>query len=199
MQLYGSDLSPFYRRVAMSLDLLGMGFEPVPVKVQPDRERIEALNPLGRVPILVLADGETLIDNYAILDHLDQAVGPERALIPAGGRARRDALKLIAIGHGTLEKAVLSFYERTRRPEQFRWDEGVARYDEQTRAGMNALVAACDAAKAAGSTYLSGQDRPMAVDVMVTAVWEFLGNVHPDLRSEYEGTALLDYCRLKTR
>ena len=47
------------------------------------------VNPLARVPVLELDGGERLIDSTAILDHLDECVGPERALTPASGPARR--------------------------------------------------------------------------------------------------------------
>ena len=53
---------------------------------------MRATNPLGRVPSLILSDGTTLIDSMAILDWLDQQVGPERALMLAKGPARREVL-----------------------------------------------------------------------------------------------------------
>ena len=51
-------------------------------RVGKDFELIRQFDPLGRVPALVLADGESLIDSAAILDFLDDLVGPERALLP---------------------------------------------------------------------------------------------------------------------
>ena len=50
-----------------------------------DFDAMRAINPLGRIPSLVLDDGEVLIDSAAILDWLDQTVGPERALLPPPG------------------------------------------------------------------------------------------------------------------
>ncbi|MFO1072010.1 MAG: glutathione S-transferase N-terminal domain-containing protein [Geminicoccaceae bacterium] len=50
-----------------------------------DAAAMRAHNPLGQVPALVLDCGETLIDSAAILDWLDDKVGPERALVPAHG------------------------------------------------------------------------------------------------------------------
>ena len=51
--------------------------------------------PLGRVPVAVLEDGEVLTELAAILDYLDSVVGPERALVPTSGAARRQVLQLL--------------------------------------------------------------------------------------------------------
>jgi glutathione S-transferase len=73
---------------------------------------MRAFNPLVRVPALVLDDGECLIDSAAILDHLDEIAGPGRALLPAGGTARRDALQKVALATGIGDKAIAISYER---------------------------------------------------------------------------------------
>ena len=72
MILIGMFDSPFVRRVAVSMDLLGMPFEHRNWSVGKDQQRIREFNPVGRVPTLVLDDGETLIESAMILDCLDQ-------------------------------------------------------------------------------------------------------------------------------
>jgi glutathione S-transferase len=62
------------------------------------------INPLVRIPSLTLDSGETLVDSTAILDHLDEVVGPERALTPRAGDDRRRVMQLTAIAAGTVEK-----------------------------------------------------------------------------------------------
>lgn len=62
----------------------------------------------------MLDDSGCLIDSAAILDHLDQTVGSERALLPAAGKARRDALQTIALAAGLGDKAIAITYERRR-------------------------------------------------------------------------------------
>src|SRR6202167_3570559 len=96
MILIGMFDSPFVRRVAVSMNLLEIPFEHRNWSVGKDFELIRQFNPLGRVPALVLADGESLIDSAAILDFLDDSVGPERALLPRPGKERRDALRVVA-------------------------------------------------------------------------------------------------------
>jgi len=90
--LVGQYDSPFVRRVAVSLRLLGFGYEHDTRSVFGDFDSMRRTNPLGRIPSLVLEDGEVLIDSVAILDWLDETVGPGRALLPAEGEARRRVL-----------------------------------------------------------------------------------------------------------
>jgi glutathione S-transferase len=102
--LIGMFDSPFVRRVAVSLQLLDIGYEHADWSVGRDFDRIRQYNPLGRVPTLVLDDGEVLSESAAILDYLDDRVGPARALLPAAGRERREALKQMAMAIGAAEK-----------------------------------------------------------------------------------------------
>ena len=105
MILVGQYDSPYTRRVAVSLGLLGFRFEHDTRSVFGDFDSMRTTNPLGRIPSLILPDGTTLIDSAAILDWLDQTVGPERALLPSGGLARRQALQRIALATGTIDKS----------------------------------------------------------------------------------------------
>ena len=69
MILVGQNDSPFVRRVAVTLRHYGMAYQRKPLSVFADYDAVRALHPLGRVPILLLDDGETLADSAAILDH----------------------------------------------------------------------------------------------------------------------------------
>ena len=89
-----------------------MPFEHRPWSTFGDAEKIAAYNPLRRVPTLVLDDGEVLIESTAILDYLDEAAGPEKALIAEAGPARRKDLKICALATGLCDKAVSLLYER---------------------------------------------------------------------------------------
>jgi glutathione S-transferase len=118
--------SPFVRRVAVSMKLLGFAFEHANWSVGKDHAQIRRYSPLGRVPTLVLEDGEVLTESAAILDHLDSVVGPERALVPTNGAARRQVLQLMALAIGAAEKGRDLIYERIARPPGKRhepWEE----------------------------------------------------------------------------
>ena len=141
MILVGQYDSPYTRRVAVSLGLLGFEFEHDTRSVFADFDSMRATNPLGRVPSLILADGTTLIDSAAILDWLDQQVGPERALLPPGGAARQQALQRIALATGTIDKVLGGAYERLVRPSSYRWPDWLARCRTQAEGGLAALAA----------------------------------------------------------
>ena len=111
MILIGQYDSPFVRRTAIALRLLGLAYEHRPWSVWADADKLAALNPLRRVPTLVLDDGEVLIESGAILDALDQIAGPSAALMPASGPSRRRALHVSALATGLADKAVSLLYE----------------------------------------------------------------------------------------
>src|SRR6201993_1863132 len=115
MILIGQFDSPFVRRVAIALRLHGIAFEHRPWSSFSDADKIAPYNPLRRVPTLVLDDGEALIESTAILDYLDELVGPEKAMIAARGAERRHALKICALATGLADKAVSLVYERVLR------------------------------------------------------------------------------------
>jgi len=140
MLLIGMFDSPFVRRVAITLKLFDLPFEHANWSVGKDFHRIREFNPLGRVPTLVLANGEKLFESAAILDYLDELAGPERALLPAAGPDRRQALNLMAMATGAAEKGVLQVYEGVFRPESKRH----APWLDRLRLQMNASLAAID-------------------------------------------------------
>lgn len=177
MILVGRYLSPFVRRVGVSLKLLGVPYDLKEVSAVNDREAVEKHNPLGRVPALVLDDGEVLIDSAAILDHLDQLVGAERALVPAAGGERRRVLKLVALAQGVMEKALSYVVETKLRPEPLRHQPFVDRFGNQAVAGLAELE------RLAGAGWLHGS-RISQADVSTVVALDFLRLVGPQLAPE---------------
>jgi glutathione S-transferase len=141
MILVGQYDSPYVRRVAVSLRLLGFEYRHDTRSVFADFDAMRTVNPLGRIPSLVLDGGETLIDSMAILDWLDETVGPERALLPRAGAERRRALRLIALATGAIDKAGAAAYERVIRPAATRWPDWIERCRTQARGAIEALGA----------------------------------------------------------
>lgn len=140
MILIGQLDSPYVRRVAVSINLLGIAFERNLLSVFRHAEEMRRYNPLGRVPALALDDGEVLIDSAAILDHLDELAGSDRALLPPSGAERREALRVMALATGCIDKAMAIAYERRRSPELI--DEAwIVRCRGQLDAGLAALEA----------------------------------------------------------
>jgi glutathione S-transferase len=172
MILIGMFDSPFVRRVAVSMNLLGMPFEHRNWSIGKDFELIRQFNPLGRVPVLVQPDGDTLIESSAILDFLDQSVGPERALLPAHGEARREALRIMAIAIGGAEKGVIQVYETAFRPPEKRYRPWLERCHTQMHAALAELDRLC---QARAGEWLIG-NRLTQADISATCAYTFLGD-----------------------
>jgi len=170
--LIGMFDSPFVRRVAVSMNLLGMSFEHRNWSVGKDFERIRQFNPLGRVPTLVQPDGEALIESSIILDFLDESAGPERALLPPSGRDRRQASRIMAIASGAAEKGVLQIYETAFRPAEKRHLPWVERCHTQMHAALAELDRWC---QSRAGEWLIG-DRMTQADITATCVYTFLAD-----------------------
>jgi glutathione S-transferase len=152
--LIGMYDSSYTRRVAIAMALYGMPFAHRAWSVGRDFDRIRAYNPLGRAPTLVLDDGEVLTESAMMLDYLDDLVGPERALLPACGLARRDAQRLIALATGAIDKAVLIVLERIFRPVETHSERWLSRCRTQVEGALGELERAC--AARAGHDWLVG-------------------------------------------
>ena len=118
MLLIGVNRSPYTRRVAVTLKAYGLPFEQRDLSGFGNRAEVRAANPLGRIPALVLDDGETLVDSAAIIDHLDEVVGRERALTPPAGADRRAVLRVAALMMGACDKGLHAAYERNHHPPE---------------------------------------------------------------------------------
>ena len=191
MILIGQYDSPFVRRVAVALRIYGFDYEHRPWSVFGDAEKLAAINPLRRVPTLILDDGETLIESGAILDWLDERAGPARALIAERGPARRRALKICALATGLADKAVSLVYEREiHRRETAVWQ---ARSRSQIEGVLTALEEICpektieaamESRAAADAQGVPGPwwfgERVGHADIAVACALRFLREAHPD-------------------
>lgn len=139
MKLVGMFDSPYVRRVAVSMRLLDLPFEHLNWSIGRDQPQVAELNPLGLVPVLVTDAGDVLVESTAIVDYLDQLVGPARALVPAAGDARRRVLQLAALAMGVADKARLQASERIFRPSALRHPPLLARLHGQMLATCHAL------------------------------------------------------------
>ena len=89
MILVGQFDSLVTRRVGVVLHHYGIPFTRDTRSIFSDAAEIAKITPMIRIPALILEGGEVLIDSGAILDYLDEQVGPIRALIPPSGPIRR--------------------------------------------------------------------------------------------------------------
>jgi len=182
MSLIGMFDSPFTRRVAISATLLDIDFEHHAWSVGKDFDRIRAYSPLGRVPVLVLEDGRALCESAMILDWLDEQAGPGRALLPAHGEARLEALRLIALATGAADKGIHIVIERVFRPEDKRHAPWTDRCLVQLRGALAELDRAC--AARAGHDWLVGDTMTQA-DVTVACYATYVREAVPVALEEF--------------
>ncbi|HWK46201.1 MAG TPA: glutathione S-transferase [Stellaceae bacterium] len=128
MKLLYSPTSPYVRKCMVVAHETGLvsRIETVPVAVLPVKpnDEVASHNPLIKVPTLVLDDGTNLFDSPVIAEYLDSLHGG-RKLFPAAGPARWAALRRQAAADGGLDAGLLSRYELTLRPAEFRWSDWV--------------------------------------------------------------------------
>jgi glutathione S-transferase len=141
--LVGMFDSPYVRRVAVSLEQLGVVFGHWNWSVGKDQAKLRELNPLGRVPVVLLPGGETLIESSIILDYFDEQAGPERRLLPAAGAPRRAVPDWLALTTGTLDKGIQIAYDRIFKPADKQHEPWRARCREQTAGGLAELERRC--------------------------------------------------------
>src|ERR1051325_9017297 len=105
MRLIGIYGSPYTRRVAITMKLYGIEYEIHKVLPFGDSKAfLRSLNPLGRIPILVLDSGECLSESHVILDHLDSLVPESARLTPASGFDRRRVLGISGLASAATDK-----------------------------------------------------------------------------------------------
>ncbi|MBV1694543.1 MAG: glutathione S-transferase N-terminal domain-containing protein [Hyphomicrobiales bacterium] len=175
MILIGQYDSPFVRRVGIALTLAGISFIHRPWSVFSDGDKIAPLNPLVRVPTLVLDDGETVVDSHAMIDLIEGMLGPGRALFPQAEPARRCALRVAGLAMGAAEKGVSLFYEH-------RLHEQVSQvWSQRCRMQMEGALGVLDAdRRARPSRYWFG-DALGHADIAVGCAFRFLSEAHTGL------------------
>lgn len=185
MILIGQFDSPFVRRVGIALRLYGMSFEHRPWSVFGDADKLRAINPLTRVPTLVLDGGDVLVDSPSIIDHLDMLVPEDQALHPRHEPARRNAMRITALACGLGDKAVSLFYEKRLHTHMSAlW---VERCSQQIGATLATLEAECPES----GFWFGG--RIGHADIAVAAVFRFLIEAHADLVQPSEMPGLRRY------
>jgi glutathione S-transferase len=188
MQLIGMLDSPFVRRVAISMKLMGLPFEHRPLSVFRHFDQVREVNPVVKVPTLVCDDGVAMMESTLILDYLEGLVPSERRLMPAGGSERREALRLIGFALAGCDKCVTLLYERDKRPAETRH----APWEERALAQASAAFQVLEEAVGNGAPWLQGA-KLNAADVATAVAWRFVQFYHAELIPAWKFPALARY------
>jgi glutathione S-transferase len=167
MILIGMTDSPYVRRVAVSLRLMGLAYEHQHVSVFRQYDRFRTINPVVKAPSLVCDDGTVLMDSTLILDHAESLVEPARRLTPQDVDGRRKSLRITGLALAGAEKGVQLIYEQQQRPADKRHPAWIERVTAQANAAFTELEAS-----APSSGWFAGA-RIGAADVVTACLWRF--------------------------
>jgi glutathione S-transferase len=175
MILVGMLDSPYVRRCAVSMKLMGVPFEHKSLSVFRTFDQFRAVNPVVKAPTLVCADGAVLMDSTLILEYIESQVPESRRLMPAHGIDHREALRLTGLALAASEKCVQIFYEKTLRPEDKRHGPWLERVIGQANAAFGELERDMQRAE----PWMQGA-KLTAADVVVECSWRFSQHSVPD-------------------
>ena len=137
MKLYTSLTSPYGRKARVMLAEKRIDFELVPTDVWDPNSELLKFNPLGKVPCLLLDDGNALYDSPVILDYLD-SVTPVGHLIPETTRPRIQVKRWEALADGIVDAAIAIVLEKKRAP-QLQSSDWIARQSGKIERGLKVM------------------------------------------------------------
>ena len=139
MKLTFSPSSPFARKVRIAAIELGLidkieFFSAAVAPGQPNDEYSQ-ITPLKKLPVLILDNGDVILDSYVIVEYLDELAGGNK-LIPASGPERWRVKSDHSLLQGMLDSMLLCRYEKMVRPEGLRWSDWHKDHWNRAWAGM---------------------------------------------------------------
>ncbi|WAC75690.1 glutathione S-transferase [Roseateles sp. SL47] len=138
MKLIGMLDSPYVRRVAISLQLLGLKFEHQSLSVFRTFDQFSQINPVVKAPTLVCDDGTVLMDSTLILEYAEALARP-RTLLPTGIAELQRDLHIIGLALAAVEKCVQIVYEHGVRPPEKLHEPWLLRVTGQALAAYSEL------------------------------------------------------------
>ena len=139
MKLWYSPTSPFVRKVTVTALETGLHdrIERVAAELPEPRAEFLSDNPLGKVPTLITDEGLPLFNSRVICEYLD-SLHDGHKLFPTEVPARWRTLRLMALGDGILDAAVLRRME-TLRPEKEQSSAWIERQKTKVARGLDML------------------------------------------------------------
>lgn len=137
MKLIGMLDSPYVRRVAISMRLLGLPFEHAAISVFRGFDEFRQINPVVKAPTLICDDGTRLMDSTLMLEYVEALAG--RSLQSREPAALLRELRLTGLALAACEKTAQIIYERGLRPAEKRHEPWIARVTGQLNAAYAEL------------------------------------------------------------
>ena len=131
MRLIGMLDSPYVRRVAISLEVLGIKFTHEAISVFSTFEQFKSINPVVKAPSLVCDDGEVLMDSSLILQFIEATSASRKSLWSTDRETLQHELRAVSLALAACEKSVQIVYERNLRPSSAQYEPWLTRVTGQ--------------------------------------------------------------------
>ena len=138
MKLIGSLTSPYVRKVRVVLAEKKIEYEFELDSPWSPESNVPNINPLGKIPVLVLDEETTLFDSRVISEYLDN-VAPNNKLMPAPNRERTEVKRWEALADGICDAAALIFLEK-KRPAERQDADWIARQESKLIRGLEYMA-----------------------------------------------------------
>lgn len=114
--VYYSPASPYSAKVRLAAAWCKIPIESRIVDTNAEPAELLKANPLGKIPVLLTDDGDSIYDSRAITQYLNRESGG--ALFPRNAQKRLDTERLEALADGICDCLLAHVYERRSRPEE---------------------------------------------------------------------------------
>lgn len=138
MKLIGSLTSPYARKARVVLAEKKIDYDFVLDSPWTPESSVPNVNPLGKIPVLVLDDETVLFDSRVIVEYLDN-VTPNNKLMPAPNRERTEVKRWEALGDGVCDAAALIFLER-KRPAKQQSADWITRQEDKIKRSLDFMA-----------------------------------------------------------
>lgn len=139
MKLIGSLSSPYVRKVRIVMAEKKIDYKLELENVWAPDTHIQEANPLGKVPCLVMEDGEAVFDSRVICEYLD-TLTPVGRLLPQSGRERAEVRCWEALADGTIDATVLIRLESVFRAPEMHCQPWLDRQRGKIDAALRAMA-----------------------------------------------------------
>lgn len=174
MKLVGMLDSPYVRRVAICLDLLGVPFVHESVSVFSTFERFRAINPVVKAPTLICEDGGVLMESALILQYIESTRTAPSPLWSPDAATRLLQFRRVSYATAACDKGVQLVYESQLRPASAQHEP----WKQRVRGQMNAAFSALEFLTPAPGSALDERDLDHAA-IWSAVVWQQLRALVP--------------------
>lgn len=188
MKLIGMLDSPYVRRVAVSLQLLGIRFEHQSLSVFRTYDQFRQINPVVKAPTLVDDDGNVLMDSTLILQYAEAIARPSARRTPTMPTELMRSQSLLGFALAACDKAVQIVYEHHLRPAEKLHQPWLERITQQLLSALDVL----EAEQVKQPLPVTSADIPPA-GVMMAITWHFIQQMLPEVAPASRYPALAAY------